>query len=121
MKIKWFILISVFALLALMLPPENAAGESLAQANNPQAVTGTAFTYLGFLEAASGPVDGTCDFKFSLWDAISNGTQLGSEQTIAGVAISNGYFSVALNGGGEFGASAFQGDARMRDRGRPFP
>jgi hypothetical protein len=63
-------------------------------------------------------VTANCDFTFSLWDAAGSGSppaggnQIGGYQTINAVAVSNGLFTVTLNGGGEFGANAFNGEAR---------
>src|SRR3989304_1581417 len=59
----------------------------------PQATLGTAFTYQGELRTASGPVSGTCHFQFGLWDAQTNGAQVGSTQTVNGVSVSNGRFA----------------------------
>lgn len=52
---------------------------------------------------------GDCDFQFSLWDDVSGGTQVGTTQTRTNVAMSNGYFTIPDL---DFGAGAFQGDAR---------
>jgi len=78
----------------------------------PQALAGTGFTYQGQLKNATGLVNGVCDFQFSLWDADSAGTQVGSTQSIAAVNVSGGLFTVQLNGAGQFGASAFNGQGR---------
>jgi hypothetical protein len=78
----------------------------------PQALAGTGFTYQGQLKNASGLVNGVCDFQFSLWDDASAGAQVGSTQSIAGVNVSAGLFTVQLNGAGQFGASAFNGLGR---------
>jgi hypothetical protein len=83
-----------------------------AQGPEPQAALGTAFTYQGRLTDASGPVNDTCDFRFSLWDAASGGNQVGNTQTVSGVTVDDGCFGVSLNSGGEFGSSAFTGEAR---------
>ena len=49
---------------------------SLPAANqNPVALLGTAFTYQGRLQQGGGPVDGACDFQFSLWDAATVGAR----------------------------------------------
>jgi hypothetical protein len=87
---------------------------ALAQAgvDGPQVLAGTGFTYQGQLKNANGPVNGTCDFQFSLWDAASAGAQVGATQTLAGVSVSGGLFTVQLNGAGEFGANAFTGQGR---------
>ncbi|MBU1661111.1 MAG: hypothetical protein KKD28_06525, partial [Chloroflexi bacterium] len=109
------VLLTLILLLALgggLMMTRQAQAQALQNVESPQANLGTAFTYQGYLEYGSGPVDGTCDFKFSLWDASNGGAQKGSEQGITGVNVSNGYFSASLNNSGEFGGDAFQGDAR---------
>ncbi len=82
------ILINLFALVAV------------AQSNE--------FTYQGRLLDNSLPPTANYDFEFSLWDALANGTQAGTTQTVTGVAVANGIFTVRLN----FGAQ-FPGDARF--------
>ena len=57
---------------------------------------------------AGEPVNGFCNFGFSLWDALSGGIQIGDPETASNVLVSDGLFTVDLN----FGASAFQGEAR---------
>jgi len=73
-----------------------------------QSPLGTAFTYQGQLKNAGDPVNDTCNFQFSLWDDVSGGAQIGTTQTKSGVAVTDGLFTVQL----DFGAAAFQGDAR---------
>ncbi|MCS7055401.1 MAG: hypothetical protein NZM18_04405 [Thermoflexales bacterium] len=70
---------------------------------------GTAFTYQGRLTSSGAPVNGTCDFEFSLWDSASGGTQIGSTQTHTGVSVTAGYFTIASL---DFGSGAFNGRAR---------
>lgn len=81
-----------------------------AQSGSPglQAVLGTAFTYQGRLTQSGGPVNGTCDVEFRLFDDAAAGAQIGSTQTKTNVTVTNGVFTVAL----DFGANAFNGDAR---------
>jgi hypothetical protein len=89
------------------------ARDSQAQGPSPQAVLGTGFTYQGQLNKNGVPVNDTCGFTFSLWDSLSNGTgQVGASQTINSVTVEKGLFTVLLNGGSQFGASAFTGQAR---------
>lgn len=78
------------------------------------AALGTTFTYQGFLQQSGTPVNGAaqCDGQFSLFDAARGGTQLGSTQPIANIDFNAGYFTVDLNGAGEFGPIAFNGQAR---------
>ena len=54
---------------------------------SPQATIGTAFTYQGQLKNASNPINGNCDFQFSLWDSLTNATgQIGTMQDKSNVA-----------------------------------
>jgi len=116
MKGKWTIMISILTALLLWL------GVRLALAQEPQpsgegvqpqgivsiqANLGTAFTYQGQLKKNGSPVNSTCDFQFSLYDAASGGSLIGV-QTITGITVTNGLFTVQL----DFGAGAFQGNAR---------
>jgi hypothetical protein len=83
----------------------------------PQAPLGAGFTYQGQLKNAAGPVNGTCDLQFTLWDAAGSGspptggTIFGIENLPA-VTVTNGLFTVTLNGGNVFGSNAFTGEAR---------
>ena len=73
----------------------------------PQADMGTAFTYQGRLETASGPVSGTCDLVFRLYGSAAGTDQIGAELTRGAVAVADGYLTVNdLDfGAGAFGAS----------------
>ena len=79
---------------------------------------GRAFTYQGELSQSGAPVDGTVHLRFSLWDAPgagdppTGGTQIGASQVVANVAIAEGLFTALVNAGEEFGADAFDGEAR---------
>ena len=75
---------------------------------------GTAFTYQGRLMDDSGnPLTGSYDFQFELYDAESDGGQVGSTVTVGDVAVSDGLFTVQL----DFGSSAFTGNARWLEIG----
>ncbi len=87
--------LGVISLLGLMLMPSVSPAQA-----------GT-FSYQGQLTDADGPVNGSCDFAFSLWTASSAGTQIGT-YAVAGLAVSGGLFTTEL----DFGAGAFDGDAR---------
>jgi len=101
-------LLAVGVLLIVLSSLAGAQGPGPQTQTGTWATLGTAFTYQGELRTASGPVSGTCDFQFSLWDAQTNGAQVGSAQAVNGVSIVNGRFAAQL----DFGASAFSGDAR---------
>lgn len=92
-----------------------AVGINLARASNtavsPSSITaaaGTAFTYQGYLQKSGSGVTSTCDFQFSLYDASTGGSQVGSTVTKSSVSVANGLFTTEL----DFGSSAFDGNAR---------
>lgn len=68
----------------------------------------TAFTYQGRLTDAGNAAAGIYDLQFDLYDALSGGAQVGTTQTVSGVTVTNGIFTVQL----DFGASAFPGADR---------
>lgn len=73
-----------------------------------QTPMGTAFTYQGRLTDGGGPANEDYDIRFSLYDALTDGNQVGPTRTAFGVSVENGLFSVSL----DFGTGYFQGDAR---------
>lgn len=75
---------------------------------SPLAPTGSGFTYQGRLSTGGSLANGQYDLTFSLWDAASNGTQIGITVAKSNQTVSNGLFTVSL----DFGGSAFQGSAR---------
>jgi hypothetical protein len=91
--------------------PEGEGAEPAAGAE-AQALLGPGFTYQGRLRSDGAPVNGVCDFEFGLWDTAAGGTQLGATQPVPFVNVTDGAFTVALNGGNTFGFDAFSGDAR---------
>src|SRR4029453_3581158 len=78
----------------------------------PGAAAGSGFTYQGELHQGGTPVNAICNFKFSVWDQFGAGSIFGAIQTINGVSVAAGRFTVLLNEGGEFGPTAFIGEAR---------
>jgi hypothetical protein len=74
----------------------------------PGVPLGTAFTYQGRLEENGGPVGGPCNFRFALYDAGSDGSQIGPIETRMDVELTDGRFAVNL----DFGSGAFGGEAR---------
>ena len=73
---------------------------------------GTAVSYQGRLRDGGVTVCDTCDFEFSLFEDSVGATQVGVTQSIIGVVVVDGLFTVELNGLDEFGATAFIGDER---------
>ena len=74
---------------------------------------GTTFTYQGRLIDANEAADGEYDFEFTLYDANTDGNQIGWTASLSGVEVSEGYFTVELN----FGGAAFGGDGRWLEIG----
>lgn len=70
--------------------------------------TGTAITYQGELRRAGEAVNETCDFRFRLFDAGADGTQLGPTLEINWVDVADGRLTVDL----DFGAELFAGEGR---------
>ncbi len=94
-------------ILALLLGVSSATGqqEGTASTLTPYSF---AFTYQGQLQDADGPVTGTCDLQFRLWDAASEGLQVGNLLEINGIQLQAGLFTAKL----DFGAEAHTGGAR---------
>jgi hypothetical protein len=67
---------------------------------------GTAFTYQGRLIDANVAADGLYDFQFKLFDANSDGNQLGVDVNLPEVDVIDGYFTVELDFGGVFYGNA---------------
>jgi hypothetical protein len=98
-------------------PDDVAPPTSLDDVMIPQSLAGSAFTYQGRLTSGGAPVNGPCDFQFSLFDAASAGTQIGSTQPATNVSVMNGLFTVAI----DFGGGAFNGEARWLEIGVRCP
>ncbi|MCI0394149.1 MAG: hypothetical protein L0332_22980 [Chloroflexi bacterium] len=102
-----FVIVLFLSAVVLALPRFKAQ----AQESPPQAVTltmGTAFTYQGQLLKNGAPLTDTCDLRFQLYDALAGGSQVGSTQTLTGVGIGSGLFTVQV----DFGQGAFDGAGR---------
>lgn len=88
--------------------------KAVAQETPPEAVLAPAidvssfFSYQGYLTQGGVAVNGSCDFEFRLYNALTAGTQVGPTQPANGQAISAGRFTVLLN----FGPNAVDGQAR---------
>jgi len=66
------------------------------------APVGTAFTYQGRLIDANNSADGLYDFQFKLYDANSDGHQVGGDVNKPDVDVIDGYFTVELDFGNVF-------------------
>jgi hypothetical protein len=102
-------LFKLLPVLGLALMFVGLPGEMVAQGPvEGVSALGAGFTYQARLTDANGPVDGSCNLTFALFDAEgSAGTLLGTE-TVNGVVVSDGYFGVEL----DFGADVFSGERR---------
>ena len=70
---------------------------------------GRAITYQGKVDKNGTPVNGTCNFKFHLYDALALGNEINAPGvTLLAQTVTNGLFTVSL----DFGANAFDGSAR---------
>jgi hypothetical protein len=70
---------------------------------------GTSFTYQGQLQRDGVPANGPYEFQFKLYDALADGSPVGSPDTvIESKSVSNGLFTVDLS----FGADVFTGYER---------
>ena len=75
------------------------------------ALPGTAFSYQGRLSVSGAPATGSYDFKFTLFDAASEGTEVAGPVTNSVVTVSNGQFTTTL----DFGGGVFDGNPRWLD------
>jgi hypothetical protein len=69
----------------------------------------TAFTYQGKLSENGSPANGSYEFEFTLFAALTGGTQIGPVNTREEVMVINGIFTVQL----DFGATALNGGNRF--------
>lgn len=93
------------------------AGIALAQGPGPQstdASVDTGFTYQGRLMDGDNPADGEYDFRFTLYDAASDGSQVGSPVTLNDVQVTDGYFTVELDFGDVFDGTALWLEVEVR-------
>ena len=106
--------VALFVLLAAVFSVVivDAQGPNPRNPRAPQTALGTGFTYQGQLKNGGVAVNGVCDFQFGLWDVLTLGAQVGVTQTVSSVSVTNGLFTTTLNGSNEFGATAFDGNAR---------
>ena len=98
--------------LALMVTAGKADAQQAPQAElqtSSISAIGSAFHYQGNLSDNGNPANGSYDFKFGLYDAVSDGKLVGEELDKASISVQNGLFNVEL----DFGATAFDGTARF--------
>ena len=64
-----------------------------------RAQVGTSFTYQGELDSTGTPYSGSADLRFALFDAATNGNQLGPLITVSNVTLTNGLFTAPIDFG----------------------
>jgi hypothetical protein len=69
------------------------------------AAQGTAFTYQGQLNDSGRPASGIYDLQFALFDAATNGNQVGGTVTNLAIGMTNGLFTTTI----DFGPGIFTG------------
>ena len=74
---------------------------------------GTAFMYQGRLNDNGSPANGNYDLRFTVYDAVTNGSAVSPPLTNSPTSVSNGLFVVNL----DFGPGVFTGPARWLDIG----
>jgi len=74
---------------------------------------GTTFTYQGELRSTGQPANGAFDFQFRLFNAATDGAQVGPTIIASSVGVSAGLFTVPL----DFGPGQFAGDAQWLEIG----
>jgi trimeric autotransporter adhesin len=85
---------------SVLLMSSSAAARPLAEALS------TSFTYQGRLSDGGVPATGTYDFKFQLYDALTDGGQVGGDLPLENVPVSSGLFTVQLDFGNVFDGRA---------------
>jgi hypothetical protein len=96
---------NVLRIIGLSVLIANSAATAAAQ--------GTAFTYQGRLNAGGGLASGSYDLTFSVFDATTGLTQVGTTLTNLTTGVSNGLFTVTL----DFGGGVFTGAPRWLEIG----
>src|ERR1035437_355680 len=79
----------------------------------------TEFTYQGSLKDGASPANGSYDFEFVLYDALTGGSQDGATLSRPGVVVTNGIFAVRLDFGNQFPGSARFFETHVRLTGQP--
>jgi len=101
----WMSVLVAFTLVGLVSTALAQSGTPPVRQSQQGVPLGTAFTYQGQLKGSTGPVTGSCDMAFRLYDDPSAGNLVGSPITPT-VTITNGLFTVPLDFGNAFTGAA---------------
>jgi hypothetical protein len=89
---------------------------ALLSLNSTAFAQGTAFNYQGRLNDNGTPANGSYDLSFTLCDAVTNGTAIGTLTNTA-TGVTNGLFTVMLDFGGVFNGSNYWLEIAVRANG----
>jgi hypothetical protein len=84
---------------------------------NQATAQGTAFTYQGRLNNGTNPASGSYDMTFSLYNAGTGGSQVGSTLTSLAVGVTNGLFTVTEDFGAVFNGTPYWLEIGVRTNG----
>ncbi len=109
---RWIVPLLVMVLIigsvGLVVHARGVTAEPMAQ-RSPAEWVGGGITYQGYLDDGGSPANGTYDFQFVLFDALTDGAQVGSIVTADDVVVADGRFSALL----DFGGGVFDGNRRF--------
>jgi hypothetical protein len=105
---KTRVLFSILAVTALMFVTGTVSARPLYD------LVGTAFTFQGRLSDGGVPANGTYDLEFRLYDALTDGGQVGSTVTQGDVTVTGGLFTVQLDFGNVFNGTALYLEIAVR-------
>ncbi|MCX6026040.1 MAG: hypothetical protein NTY23_07270 [Chloroflexi bacterium] len=108
-RIRTTLSLVVLFVLVLGASSVGASPQRAPQARPLADALGSGFTYQGQLKRAGEPLTDDCNFKFSLWDSLSAGSQIGTTETRLSLPVTGGLFTIEDL---DFGSSAFAGEAR---------
>ena len=89
--------------------PASAQSPNGGDASAAATILGTGFTYQGQLIKDGVPANGSCDLRFTLYDASSGGSPVGSLVQKLAVTLTGGLFTVPDL---DFGSGSFSGQRR---------
>ncbi|HUN80077.1 MAG TPA: hypothetical protein VMV81_01060 [Phycisphaerae bacterium] len=83
---------------------------------SPAMAQPTAFTYQGQLKNGGSPADGSFDMTFRLFDADSDGNQVGGDIPVKGVTVSGGLFTTQVDFGAVFSGAPLWLEIQVSDQ-----
>jgi hypothetical protein len=108
---------SIIRMFSILLAVLMISGTASARPLDGPPPIGTVFTYQGRLTDGDLPANGTYDFEFKLFDALSDGNQVGETITLREEMVTNGLFTVQLDFGKVFDGTALYLEISVRPGG----